>query len=67
MLKNAVEYKKDFALIYVFTGEGKTYGIKVTLEQMELLLRVGGKVHVNNFEVAYVNVNKKNVTLKTIF
>lgn len=68
MLTNAIEMKKTFAVIYATNREDTAVKIKVSLEQLELLHQIKGRVIINNYGVAYVlATNGNRATLKAVF
>lgn len=70
MIRNGVERKKDHAIIFV-RSKGRVSEVKVSLEQLELLDKTGGKVFLVTNEVpilyVYVRGTNKQLTLKKLF
>jgi hypothetical protein len=66
MLKNGVERKKDYAIIFS-RAKGKVYSIKVSYDQLELLEKIGGKIQTAHQESHVLSVGfRKRVSLRTL-
>ncbi|MDR7076193.1 hypothetical protein J2Y03_001196 [Neobacillus niacini] len=68
MLRNGVERKKNYAIIFV-RSNNKIFEFTVSFEQLELLEKLGGKVRLVREEqpILYVDNSQKHIYLKTLF